>query len=390
MAYNPVLPKGQAAMADSAPVVIANNQSAVPVSFTGSTDVATQTTLAAINTKLVSGTDIGDVTINNSTGGSAVNIQDGGNTITVDGAVTVSGTATVNVISGFATSTIQTDGTQTAGIRSITKSTSTGAGITSTAASTTRQPLDVTVYKNDGTALDPTQIRALTSSDVVTVSQATAANLKVDLSGTAANTTALKVNVASGGIASGAIASGAIASGAVASGAIASGAIAAGAIAAGAAVAGAFVDGSDVTIGSKTDAKSTATDGTSVTIMQVLKEISAMEQAPASRAVTNTGTFAVQATTTRTSLTAAAATYATVGVTSAEAVATNANRKGLILVNTSAGVISLCVGAAAVLYSGITLYPMGSYTMSEYDFTTGQFRAIASVAGSNLAIQEYT
>lgn len=45
--------------------------------------------LASINTKLVSGTDIGDVTINNSTGGSAVNIQDGGNTITVDGTVAV-------------------------------------------------------------------------------------------------------------------------------------------------------------------------------------------------------------------------------------------------------------------------------------------------------------
>jgi len=43
--------------------------------------------LASINTKLVSGTDIGDVTINNSNGASAVNIQDGGNTITVDGTV---------------------------------------------------------------------------------------------------------------------------------------------------------------------------------------------------------------------------------------------------------------------------------------------------------------
>lgn len=65
-----------------------------PVSFTGSGDVATQTTLAAINTKLVTGTDIGDVTINNASGASAVNIQDGGNTITVDYATTGSGTAT--------------------------------------------------------------------------------------------------------------------------------------------------------------------------------------------------------------------------------------------------------------------------------------------------------
>lgn len=39
-----------------------------------------------------SGTDIGDVTINNGSGGSAVNIQDGGNSITVDGSVSISGT----------------------------------------------------------------------------------------------------------------------------------------------------------------------------------------------------------------------------------------------------------------------------------------------------------
>jgi hypothetical protein len=36
------------------------------------------------------GVDIGDVTINNATGGAAVNIQDGGNSITVDGTVAVS------------------------------------------------------------------------------------------------------------------------------------------------------------------------------------------------------------------------------------------------------------------------------------------------------------
>lgn len=50
-------------------------------------DFSTETTLAAINAKMVTGTDIGDVTINNSTGAAAVNIQDGGNTITVDGTV---------------------------------------------------------------------------------------------------------------------------------------------------------------------------------------------------------------------------------------------------------------------------------------------------------------
>ena len=64
----------------------------------GATDNAVldtiDTAIDAINTKLVTGTDIGDVTINNSTGAAAVNIQDGGNAITVDGTVAVTGVAT--------------------------------------------------------------------------------------------------------------------------------------------------------------------------------------------------------------------------------------------------------------------------------------------------------
>lgn len=42
------------------------------------------------------GVDIGDVTINNSTGASAVNIQDGGNSITVDGTVTANAGTNLN------------------------------------------------------------------------------------------------------------------------------------------------------------------------------------------------------------------------------------------------------------------------------------------------------
>lgn len=53
-------------------------------------------------------------------------------------------------------------------------------------------------------------------------------------------------------------------------------------------------DGSNVTLGAKADAKSTATDTTSITMMQVLKQISASVQAPPSQAVTNAGTFSVQ------------------------------------------------------------------------------------------------
>lgn len=41
------------------------------------------------------GVDIGDVTINNASGAAAVNIQDGGNSITVDGTVAISGSVAV-------------------------------------------------------------------------------------------------------------------------------------------------------------------------------------------------------------------------------------------------------------------------------------------------------
>lgn len=93
---------------------------------------------------------------------------------------------------------------------------------------------------------------------------------------------------------------------------------------------------------------------------------------------------------TKTDLTPAAPTFVTVGLVSALAVAANADRKGLILVNTSVNRISLGFGAPAVLDSGVTLYPAGSFNMAEYDFDLGDVNAIASAASSNLAIQEYT
>ena len=62
---------------------------------------ATETTLGLLNAKLVTGTDIGDVTINNANGVNAVNIQDGGNSITVDGTIT----ANLGTIGNIATET---------------------------------------------------------------------------------------------------------------------------------------------------------------------------------------------------------------------------------------------------------------------------------------------
>jgi len=54
----------------------------------------------------LSGTDIGDVTINNAAGASAVNIQDGGNSITIDGSVTVTGSVTANAGTSLNTSAL--------------------------------------------------------------------------------------------------------------------------------------------------------------------------------------------------------------------------------------------------------------------------------------------
>lgn len=92
---------------------------------------------------------------------------------------------------------------------------------------------------------------------------------------------------------------------------------------------------------------------------------------------------------TKTDLTPSAPVAASVGVASAQALAANAARKGVCCVNTSDARISLGFGAAAVLDSGVTLYPGDSFHMEEYDFDVGAINAIASAAASNLAIQEY-
>ena len=118
---------GQTTMAASMPVTLASNQSALavtgtffqatqPVSIAASVAVTGPLTDAQLRAAAVPisaaalplpagaatlaaqtqpGVDIGDVTINNAAGVSAVNIQDGGNTITVDGTVGISGSVAV-------------------------------------------------------------------------------------------------------------------------------------------------------------------------------------------------------------------------------------------------------------------------------------------------------
>lgn len=78
-----------------------------------------------------------------------------------------------------------------------------------------------------------------------------------------------------------------------------------------------------------------------------------------------------------------------VGVASGVVIAANAARRGLVLINTSTGIISFNInGGTAVLRSGITLYPGGIFEMDPFTFTTSAINGIASVAASNLAIQE--
>jgi hypothetical protein len=124
------------------------------------------------------------------------------------------------------------------------------------------------------TATDTTPVTVMQVLKEISAMEQAPASRAVTNAGTFATQSA--ITAASGSIASGAIASGAIASGAVASGAFASGSIASGACA-----SGCVADGGITTLGAKTDAKSTATDATSTSVVSILKEISAMAQAPA-------------------------------------------------------------------------------------------------------------
>lgn len=113
MAYNPNNPNWQATMANSSPVTIASDQSAVVVDLWANNDVTVTWTVdlwATDNAVLdaiaasVAAIDAGqladshNVTIDNAAWASAVNIQDWGNTITVDGTVTANLSATDNAV----------------------------------------------------------------------------------------------------------------------------------------------------------------------------------------------------------------------------------------------------------------------------------------------------
>jgi len=88
-------------------------------------------------------------------------------------------------------------------------------------------------------------------------------------------------------------------------------------------------------------------------------------------------------------ITANAPAAVTVGVASGLVLASNASRKSAHFQNTSVNIISLAEsGQTAVLNSGITLFPGGTYDLVPPFLTTGQINGIASAVSSNISILE--
>ena len=79
-----------------------------------------------------------------------------------------------------------------------------------------------------------------------------------------------------------------------------------------------------------------------------------------------------------------------VGVSSVQVLAANASRKGVNITNTGSDVVCLSFGTnAAVLYSGVVLWPAAAFWFDLNDFTTAAINAVASDANGSLAVQEW-
>lgn len=81
---------------------------------------------------------------------------------------------------------------------------------------------------------------------------------------------------------------------------------------------------------------------------------------------------------------------ATASVTGSDSVvvASNASRKGLIVINLGTVNVNFGCGATAILGGGITLTPNGTWVMDQFTFYNGAIHAICT-SSSTLAIQEY-
>lgn len=92
---------------------------------------------------------------------------------------------------------------------------------------------------------------------------------------------------------------------------------------------------------------------------------------------------------TKTALNANSPFQVSAGVTSGVFLASNTSRTGMCAVNVSGATACFGLGVAAVLNSGICLYPGGSWCMDEFSFTTGAINIIAGAATSVVSGQEY-
>ena len=155
---------------------IATASNPVRVDPTGTTaQPVTQSTASNLKTQVdgqgTAGSPAGGVvSVQGVASGTVLPVSDGGGTLTVDGTVT----ANIGTGGNLALDATLTGGTQKAIVRGGAKGAISAADVTSTAEGTDHQALDVQVM-HGGAAVNPTAIRALTSSDVVTATQGTAA-----------------------------------------------------------------------------------------------------------------------------------------------------------------------------------------------------------------------
>src|SRR5271157_631293 len=93
--------------------------------------------------------------------------------------------------------------------------------------------------------------------------------------------------------------------------------------------------------------------------------------------------------TTVTAATGETPTNVSIALTSTLILAANSLRKGVNICNISFGTVSLAFGIAAVLYTGITLGPGGTFWMDATDFTIAAIYAISTQSNTTMAVQEF-
>ncbi len=85
-----------------------------------------------------------------------------------------------------------------------------------------------------------------------------------------------------------------------------------------------------------------------------------------------------------------ASTKITAGTSSSTLAASNSSRKTIVITNThNTNRVTMNFGSTAVLDTGITLMPGGSYNMGTQDYFSGQINVIASGATTVLSVAEF-